>query len=196
MINKLILYCLCLSSVLGQDIPNIEYSNWKVLQDDEVWVGWSSYKNYNWGKAKITFKSSIDQVASVLENRQEYTNIFKRMTKCEENDEGVVYIVLDMPFPISHRDYVVYYKNFNDGNHKVYHYYSTTHVDFPLDPNNVRLPRATGEWRLIPINKMETELIYTWNGELLGDFPNFALTRAWQEQGNEVMGWLKEALNK
>ena len=43
---------------------------------------------------------------------------------------------------------------------------------------------------------METELIYTWNGELLGDFPNFALTRAWQEQGNEVMGWLKEALNK
>ena len=68
-----------MSSALSQDSPNIEYSNWKVLQDGEVWVGWSSYKNYNWGKAKITFKSSIDQVASVLENRQEYTNIFKRM---------------------------------------------------------------------------------------------------------------------
>jgi hypothetical protein len=33
-----------------------------------------------------------------------------------------------------------------------------------------------------------------WNGELLGDFPDWALTRAWIEQGNEVMTWIEEAL--
>ena len=108
----------------------------------------------------------------------------------------MVYIVLDMPFPISHRDYVVYYKQFNNNKHKIYQFFSTSHKIFPIDPNNIRLPRATGEWRLIPIDDHTTELIYIWNGELLGDFPDFALTRAWREQGDEVLNWLKEFLNK
>jgi hypothetical protein len=33
-----------------------------------------------------------------------------------------------------------------------------------------------------------------WNGELLGDFPTWGLSRAWVEQGNEMMEWLNDAL--
>ena len=42
----------------------------------------------------------------------------------------------------------------------------------------------------------QTEITYTWNGELLGDFPDWALTRAWEQQGSEVIAWLKEAIDK
>ena len=196
MVNFFILSLVYFSSIFTQVIPPNELSSWEILQDEEIWVGWTHYKDYNWGKAKIRLDFSVEQISSVLDDHNNYTNIFKRMTRCEINEDGIVYVVLDMPFPISHRDYVVYYKQFKENKHKIYQYYSTTHNDFPIDPNNIRLIRATGEWRLIPIDKNTTNLIYIWNGELLGDFPDFALHRAWAEQGDEVMNWLKESLIK
>ncbi len=39
-----------------------------------------------------------------------------------------------------------------------------------------------------------TLVSYTWNGELLGDFPKFALERAWETQGNEIIHWIADAL--
>ena len=196
MINFFLILFFYVSITITQTIPPYEYSDWEVLQDKDIWVGWSNYKEFNWGKAKITFDYSMGQISSILEDHKNYTKIFKRITKSEVNEDGVVYVVLDMPFPISHRDYVVFYKQFKKKNHRVYQFFSTIHNDFPVDPYNVRLPRATGEWRLIPVDDNTTELIYIWNGELLGDFPDFALTRAWTEQGDEVMNWLKESLKK
>jgi hypothetical protein len=46
------------------------------------------------------------------------------------------------------------------------------------------------------LDDKNTEVTYTWNGELLGDFPNWALTRAWETQGEEVLTWLKDALKE
>ena len=53
---------------------------------------------------------------------------------------------------------------------------------------------AAGKWKLVPKNKNETSVSYIWNGELLGDFPSFALERAWKTQGNEIIHWLNDAL--
>ena len=36
----------------------------------------------------------------------------------------------------------------------------------------------------------KTQIQYIWNGELLGDFPSWALKIAWKEQGVEVLAWL------
>ena len=60
----------------------------------------------------------------------------------------------------------------------------------------MRLIRASGEWKLSPLDSNQTEITYTWNGELLGDFPDWALTRAWEQQGIEVINWLREAIEK
>ena len=60
--------------------------------------------------------------------------------------------------------------------------------------DRIRLLRATGQWKLNYIDIDQTEVIYIWNGELLGDFPNWALTKAWKKQGDEVLTWLREAL--
>jgi hypothetical protein len=48
--------------------------------------------------------------------------------------------------------------------------------------------------KLTATNDHETNVSYTWNGELLGDFPNWALDRAWKTQGNEMMEWLNDEL--
>ena len=57
----------------------------------------------------------------------------------------------------------------------------------------VRLVNAAGQWKLISIDG-KTYVYYRWNGELRGDFPDWALTRAWNEQGTEVLLWLEEYL--
>ena len=41
-----------------------------------------------------------------------------------------------------------------------------------------------------------TKVYYTWNGELLGNFPSISLHTAWEEQGNEVLTWLYKYINK
>ena len=58
----------------------------------------------------------------------------------------------------------------------------------------VRLVNAAGRWVLTPKNNKNTLVSYTWNGELLGDFPKFALERAWKMQGNEIIHWITDAL--
>ena len=42
----------------------------------------------------------------------------------------------------------------------------------------------------------KTMVTYAWNGELLGNFPDIALHRAWATQGTEVLNWLDQALSK
>jgi hypothetical protein len=79
-------------------------------------------------------------------------------------------------------------------NEFIYRFHAVIHPEAPLNSKYVRLIHAAGEWRLSPLDSTHTEITYTWNGELLGDFPNWALTRAWKQQGLEVMTWLQEAI--
>ena len=83
-----------------------------------------------------------------------------------------------------------------DGRNIIYRFNSIVHPQVSLNDEYVRLINAAGEWRLHPLDENSTDLSYTWNGELLGDFPDWALTRAWQTQGNEIISWLKEAIHK
>ena len=83
------------------------------------------------------------------------------------------------------------YKLFEENNDIVYRFLSDRSK--PVDKNFVRLINASGEWRLSPQGNGIIEVSYTWNGELLGDFPDWALTRAWKTQGDEVLNWIQEA---
>ena len=81
MINFFSILLFYLAISFTQIIPSYEYSDWNVLQDQDIWIGWTNYKDFDWGKARITFDYSSDQVSSVLDDHGNYTNIFKRMTK-------------------------------------------------------------------------------------------------------------------
>ena len=65
-----------------------------------------------------------------------------------------------------------------------------------MNKKYVRLVNSIGEWRITHLESNKTEITYTWNGELLGDFPDWALSRAWKQQGLEVITWIQEAVNK
>jgi hypothetical protein len=101
-----------------------------------------------------------------------------------------------MPFPFDGRDYIVKYNIENLGDRWVFVFTAVEHPKGILGPDLVRLPNAAGIWILAALEPNKTKIIYAWNGELLGNFPDFGLTRAWVTQGTEVLNWLDEELTK
>ena len=177
-----------------EPLHNVE--NWKILQDKEIWIGWAEEDDIPWCKAQTTFPFAMDKIAEILEDKANYPNVFKRIEATTILESEIVHIMLDMPFPISSRDYIVKYTTHFDDNDLLYQFRSVNHENAPLTKSYIRLVNAAGEWRLSPLKNNQTQVTYTWNGELLGDFPNWALSRAWKTQGNEVLNWLLEATDK
>ena len=174
--------------------PLHNVKNWNVLQDKKIWIGWAEEGDIPWCKAQTTFPFSMDKIAEILEDKANYPNVFKRIETTRMLEPEIVHIMLDMPFPIASRDYIVKYTTHLTGNDLLYQFRAVNHEKATLMRSYIRLVNAAGEWRLSPINNNETKVTYTWNGELLGDFPDWALPRAWKTQGNEVLNWLLEAL--
>ena len=193
-ITSLFLFVLYGHALSVEPLHNVE--NWNVLQDKEIWIGWAEEGDVPWCKAQTTFPFSMDKIAEILEDKANYPNVFKRIETTTMLEPEIVHIMLDMPFPIASRDYIVKYTTHLTGNDLLYQFRAVNHEKETLMKSYIRLVNAAGEWRLSPVNNNETKVIYTWNGELLGDFPDWALPRAWKTQGNEVLNWLLEATNK
>ena len=175
-------------------LPDSTIENWEILHDDKIWVGWKNDGKINWCRTKGAIDAPISEVQTLIENKKDYPKIFKRIKNTEIITDKIVYIALDMPFPFSDRDYVVKYINKKEGSDLLYGYHAVLYDKVPLYDGYVRLINARGEWRLKTLEANKTEITYTWNGELRGDFPDWALSRAWKQQGMEVIDWLKDAL--
>ena len=177
-------------------IPDQNYDKWITLNNDDIWVGWTTYNSTEWCWAKFTLPNSANEISTIIENKINYPKVFKRVESVDIINDKLVHIILDMPFPFYGRDYIVSYDQFKEKNNLLYRFKALENSTFPPHRDYVRLINAAGEWHLKPINANSTEVTYSWNGELLGDFPDYLLTRAWKTQGVEVLTWLKEALNK
>ena len=177
-----------------EPLHNVE--NWNVLQDKKIWIGWAEEGDIPWCKAQTTFPFIMDKIVEILEDKTNYPNVFKRIEATTILEPEIVHIMLDMPFPITSRDYIVKYTTHLTGNDLLYQFRAVNHEKASPTKSYIRLVNAVGEWRLSPVNNNETKVTYTWNGELLGDFPDWALPRAWKTQGNEVLNWLLEATDK
>ena len=170
-----------------------KHSNWKILQDDSVWIGWIDDGKFQWCRASSTISAPIEKVQEIIEDKENYPTVFKRIEKTTVLSDEIVHIILDMPFPFYGRDYIVRYTQHQEENDIIYRFISVEDIEIPVHKDYVRLIHAAGEWRLHSLNDSSTEVTYIWNGELLGDFPDWALTRAWKTQGDEVFKWLKDA---
>ena len=186
-------FSICLAGVI---LPPDNLENWEILKDDKIWIGWERSGEFDWCRAKSTLEAPISDIRRIIEDKKNYPNIFKRIESIKMITDEVVYIALDMPFPFAGRDYVVKYIQEQVDDEFIYCFYAVIHPDVPLHSKYIRLIHASGGWRLKSLDSTKTEITYTWNGELLGDFPNWALTRAWKQQGLEVMTWLEEAVEK
>lgn len=166
---------------------------WDVLQPTPVWVGCTQVQGSPWCRSVGVVPAPPAEVAALLADFPNYPSIFERVTSARVLAPDVVHITLDMPFPIASRDYVARFSRRQEGTALVFDFDSVVHPAAPTREDPVRLPRAGGQWRLEPEGPSSTRVTYTWNGELGGDFPSWALPRAWTTQGTEVMDWLSAA---
>ena len=194
-IIKICIIILILATLKAEVIlPGKSLENWEILKNNKIWIGWKHSSNFDWCRAISIIEAPIQDVRKIIEDKGNYPQIFRRIETTQIITDDIVYIALDMPFPFSGRDYVVKYIQEIDGDDFIYRFNAVLHKDAPLDNDYVRLIHSAGEWRLTPLDSNHTEITYTWNGELLGVFPDWALTRAWKQQGLEVINWLKVAL--
>ena len=197
--KKLIFLLFILStaySVKKIKLPPHNYTNWSILQSNDIWVGWTEFDGFPICKATKILPYNIKIVSHAIEDKENYPQIFERITHVKLYEEDIIHIYLDMPFPILSRDYIVEYIYSENNGIIKYEFYSVIHPNTITYTDAIRLPNAGGEWILKPLNDNSTEVTYIWNGELLGDFPDWALTRAWSTQGSEVLNWLNEFLKK
>jgi len=184
--------------VYALDFDKIQkIKDWELLQKEKVKIEWASYGDFPVSRAEMVLKHNINLISSKIENIEDYPSIFERVTEAKKLDKNIIQIILDLPFPFSGRDYVVKYsKKILKNGSRIFKFSSVKHPNSKLKPGHVRLPDAAGLWILVPINLNSTRVTYTWNGELLGNFPDFALTKAWTTQGTEVLTWLDKAIKE
>ena len=180
----------------GVVLPPKNLENWGILKDDKIWIGWKHVGVFDWCRAKSILDAPITEIRRIIEDKANYPNVFKRVESVKIITDEIVYIALDMPFPFYGRDYVVKYIQEQNDSDFTYQFHAVVNPKAPTVDDYIRLVNAAGEWELKSLNSNQTEVSYTWNGELLGDFPNWALKRAWKQQGLEVITWLKEAIDK
>ena len=179
------------------DIPISEsIDSWRVLQDDVTWIGWTDHSGFPVCQTRANFPYPMKSISNIIEDIENYPNVFKRITTAKKLDDDIAYLMLDMPFPFSGRDYIIQFIKDKSETDWVFSFKAVTHVDAPPNKRSVRLINAAGEWLIRPISNNETSVTYTWNGELLGEFPSWALPKAWKTQGNEIIEWLGAALNE
>ncbi len=184
------------SLMLGLDLNGISVLNgWTILQEGPVKVEWREYKGYPISRAEKILQYDMPSIAKVIQDLDRYPIIFKRVTNTKRLDSNIVHIMLDMPFPFAGRDYIVQYSIEQDEREWTFSFFSVDHPDGSVEPGMVRLDNAAGLWVLTRLSAKQTMVTYAWNGELLGNFPDFGLNRAWITQGTEVLKWLDEALS-
>ena len=189
------LSCFCIS-LCSDLIPDQHHSNWTIIQENDIWVGYDYFGETPICRAIGILDYNIDSVTSIIENINNYPQVFDRVISSKQIMPDGVHIVLDMPYPFAHRDYVVKYETIENNMDKIFKFKATKNHNIPLTEDCIRLPNMEGEWYLTAHSNTETRLSYSWNGELLGSFPSWALNRAWKQQANEIFEWLNDELSK
>ena len=199
-LKKNIFILIVLSSVFSTidaeiKLDSIEsVTDWNIIQKNEIEIRWTTYDGYPICQTTSVLPFSIESVSSIIEDVSNYPKVFKRIHKTNILEKDIIHVMLDMPFLLSDRDYVIKYKKYKTPDNWEFTFSPAKHINAPLNKKYVRLVNAAGKWKLISKGDNQTSVSYTWNGELLGDFPNFALERAWKTQGNEIIHWINDAL--
>ena len=190
---KLLLFSSFILGSLFSQMPTKDFDGWNLLQDNDIIIGYIQ-KDFPWCKASIKLPYSVDEILVVVENVNDYKEILHSVLYSKKDENDIAHIRINYPFPFTDREYIVKFKKIVDDNDIVYAFSTNDKLNENIDSDYIRLINAQGEWRLSPLNENLTEVSYTWNGELRGDFPSWSLSKAWTKHGNEVLGSLRDKL--
>ena len=125
-------------------IPPSNQSNWEELKKGEIGVGWIDYNNSQWCKATSSIKAPLKTISTLIEDKVNYPNIFKRVELVTIITDDIVHIVLDMPFPFYGRDYIVSYTQHEENGDSIYRFQAVKNSGIPIHEDYVRLVHAAG----------------------------------------------------
>ena len=166
----------------------------KLKERDGIEVSTIEYENMPYCKATKIYPYSSDKIKKILDDKASYPTTFERIESLDSLSADIVHIKINLPFPFSGRDYIVRYKYFQEKKIEYYEYSATKDIQVNLEDGYVRLHNAFGIWKIEPIDNNSTKLTHIWNGQLLGNFPSWALSRAWVAQGNELSSSISNQL--
>lgn len=175
---------------LGQVPPALSTATWEILEESPARVQCTRADGLPWCQAMGVLDLPLHLLEQRVTDLAQYPDTFLRIRSARVLAPDIVHISLDMPYFLADRDYVARFVRQEIGPTLEISWGAVEHPRAPVG-DAVRLPRAAGSWRLEPLSPGQTRVTYTWNGELLGDFPDFALPRAWVVQGLEVLEWLE-----
>ncbi len=167
-------------------------ARWEPLDTGKVAIECTDVAGAPWCRASSIVGAPIDRVSSGLENMSGQAEIFDAVSEIRVLEPDVLHITLDFPGMLSDRDYVAKYSKATDGDARLYRWSPVVHTDAPHVDGVVRLVNMAGEWRLEPVGG-ETRVTYTWQAELAGSFPSFAISTARKKTGNEALKDLANA---
>lgn len=161
---------------------------------EEPWIGCVSVAGAPWCRVVAELPVPMATVDTLLHDFRNYAGkLFPMVRSAVEVEPSVVHLVIDMPAPLSDRDYVTRFVRREEGKEIVYDFSPVVSDRAPPSPGVVRLPEVAGEWRLATTST-GTRVSYTWQGELGGDVPAWALPQAHRMQGQQVVAGLRGAL--
>ena len=194
-LKKNILLIILLNIIFPIDISILDDSDdWIIIQNKNINISYKEINKQPYCKANMIYEHSSSDIKKILENRNLYPSIFKRIMFCNSLNKNTVHMGIKLPFPFSPRDYIVEYQYYNKDNKEYYIYQSKKNSSIKKSSNFIRLENASGIWLLEKIDHNRTSLTYLWNGELSGNIPKLVLPKAWKSQGNEILKELEEAL--
>ena len=164
---------------------------WQVVASGPVWVGCTRYGGDPWCQARATIDAGVGEIDAVLRDFAGYPRVFPRVGAVRVLAADTVYFSLAMPFPLADREYVARFARRVEGETVRFDWESVESAVPRTDA--VRLAEFAGTWTLRPEGG-GTAVTYTWQADLGGDVPAWALPRAWATQGNEVLSKLAAAV--
>ena len=100
---------------------------WDMLVEGRDWIGCQTVGELPWCRSVATIPGPMIKIHSLLNDFAGYPSFMDRVSETRVYSEGIVHIVLDMPFPFAHRDYVVKYTKSKDGDAIVFDFKATHH---------------------------------------------------------------------
>jgi len=179
------------ASLASAQVPAaLATADWEILVEGPTRVQCTRVEGMPWCEAMGVLELPFSVVEKRVTDLAHYPDTFLRIRSARVLAPDVVHVSLDMPYFLEDRDYVARFVRKEIGTTLEFSWGAVEHLRAPVG-DAVRLPLAAGSWRLEPLSPGQTRVTYTWMGELLGDFPDFALPRAWVVQGLEVLEWLE-----
>lgn len=154
--------------------------DWKLRTDEEgikIFTSKPEGSSYQQFRGEVTVRSNMGSILNLIDSISEYPKWMHNCAYAERikrinRSSGYSYYVVKAPWPVTDRDACTFYKVTQDSITKVVTVSITGMKDLiPEKSGRVRIPKVNAYWKLIPVSKGVTKVIYEAHCEIGGLIP-------------------------